>query len=843
VAATGLPQEVLDATPTDATADEAEGVVSAVPSNIADSSSQPDEIPRGQTEAEVIGAEDTETNRLDSAGNPSHASDMAREPLKRPTKKDKKRLKLESAFKNFFDYRESLRRIPPHRVLALNRGDRAGLLRVKLDIDVEALQAEVEKRTISEGHCHAEFLRTCVRHALLRLILPSLEREVRRELTDRAETHAIQVFARNLRNLLLQPPIAGRRVLAIDPGFRSGCKLAALDEFGRILGHELIHLTGKPERLKESRVKLVSAISRFDISIIAIGNGTACRETETLVADVIAAEVADRNVEYTVVNEAGASVYSTSPLGREEMPELDATQRSAVSIGRRLLDPLSELVKINPANIGVGLYQHDVKAKHLRSSLDNVVESCVNAVGVDVNSASPALLSYISGLNKLTARRIYDYRQDHGPFKNRDEFKQVPGIGDAAYVQASGFLKITSGDNPLDATWIHPESYQVAERVLTHLGSSIEEMVQRIKPDGSHTSLAQADSEPGTTASQPAGREDRTPPDTEEGLASPGTIESATQQAKSGQTEDGDVTASTSERAARVPPDTPVGQETGETPADHESTDHESAVAAGSLDLAPTEDSAVRPTTMDNPVNAAANHVEGTGNVAERHVSNDVNSDQLAGLALPQLVQELKIGELTLRDILNSLTRPRRDPREDLPPPIFRRGIIKLNDLELGMELAGTVLNVVDFGAFVDIGLHDSGLIHVSRLANRYISDPHEVVSVGDVVNVWVVDVDKQRRRVSLTAIKPGTERPASPKKQQRTEQGKQPPRPPRKPQAARKGKKDIKRPRQRKPPKPVVPITEDMAKGREPMRTFGDLKQFYEKKKTPDEEPTGGET
>ncbi len=505
---------------------------------------------------------------------------------RRKEKKDKKRKKLEAAFKDYFKYSEPLQRIPPHRMLAINRGERAGLLRVRMEADNAALFEESEKMLVDPEHPHAEYLSRCMRDSLTRLILPSLEREARRELTDQAEIHAIEVFIRNLRNLLLQPPMMGRRVLAIDPGFRSGCKLAALDEFGGIIGHGLVHIVGKSERLKKARDQIVQMVNEHNLSAIAIGNGTACRETENLVAEIIAKEFADHEVEYTVVNEAGASVYSTSPLGGEEMPELDATQRSAVSIGRRLLDPLSELVKINPANIGVGLYQHDVKAKHLRTSLDAVVESCVNLVGVDVNAASPALLSYVSGLNKLTARRIYDYRREHGPFKDRESFKQVAGFGEAAFIQAAGFLKIVIGDNPLDATWIHPENYEVARKILDRLGSNVEELANWLSP------------------LQGAG------PEKEEPVS-----------------EDTETTPSVS-------------------PASTEGTD-----------------------TSENPTLSDMGAPEET--VAE--LPDDSRMEQIekraAQLAIEELSAELEIGELTLQDILRSLTRPQRDPREDLPPP------------------------------------------------------------------------------------------------------------------------------------------------------------------------------
>ena len=338
-------------------------------------------------------------------------------------------------------------------------------------------------------HPHADFLRGCARDALARLVLPSLEREIRRELTESAETHAVGVFAKNLRNLLLQPPVRGRRVLAVDPGFKSGCKLAVLDEFGNLLDQAVVHLIGKAEKKVEARAKMAELIQTHNVSAAALGNGTACRETEEVLAELVANELKDRGVAYVIVNEAGASVYSTSPIGREEFPNYDATLRGAISIGRRMQDPLSELVKIDPANIGVGLYQHDVKAKHLRTSLDAVVESCVNYVGVDLNTASPALLRYVSGLNQLTARRVYDHRTAHGPFKSLEQLKDVPGFGEATFVQAAGFLKIGDGDNPLDSTWIHPESYEAARRVLDKLGCSPAESDEegsdrRIGPEG-----------------------------------------------------------------------------------------------------------------------------------------------------------------------------------------------------------------------------------------------------------------------------------------------------------------------------------------------------------------------
>ncbi len=632
---------------------------------------------------------------------------------KKEQKKKRAEEKRQKAFRDYFDYSEDLKKIPPHRVLAINRGERAKILRVKIECDLEAMHRALDEICVPPEHPHAEFLRGCARDALARLILPSLEREARRELTERAELHAVGVFARNLRNLLLQPPVRGRRVLAVDPGYRSGCKLVALDQFGNVLAHEVIYLVGRPDRKEEAKRIVADLVERFGLTAVTIGNGTACRDTESFFAELIAEQYRDKDLAYVIVNEAGASVYSTSHLGREEFPDYDASLRGAISIGRRLQDPLSELVKIDPANIGVGLYQHDVKAKHLRTSLDEVVESCVNYVGVDVNTASPALLGYVSGLNQLTARRLCEHRQQHGPFRNREQLREVPGFGEATFVQAAGFLKIAGGDNPLDATWIHPESYEVAGRVMNHLNC--------------------------------------------------------------------------------------------------------------------------RPADLD-------------GKETARRVKAEcakIDRGALAG--------ELQVGTLLLNDILAQLARPGRDPREDLPAPVFKQGVLKLEDLAPGMELRGTVLNVVDFGAFVDIGMHDSGLVHVSQLADRFVRDPHDVIAVGDVVRVWVLDVDKERRRVSLTMIEPGSRRPPRRREDkparrsdagaQRPKQGERTGRPDRGGRPGRSGKppgpkggprdrgkgphKPRHKPKSR--PKPVKPITEEMKAGKTPMRSFSDLAQFFQ--------------
>ena len=623
----------------------------------------------------------------------------------KPVSKDAKH------YRDYFDFSEHIDRVPPHRVLAINRGERARLLKVRIEGPEEEMQAAAEELLVPADHPHAEFLRACARDALQRLVLPSLEREMRREITDACEEHAVAVFARNLRNLLLQPPVSGRRVLAIDPGFKSGCKAVVIDEYGTPVEHTVLHIIGQKEKKEAAVRKIVEMATAHRCSVIAIGNGTAGREVETLVAELVTGELQPLDVAYVIVNEAGASVYSTSAYAREELPGHEAAVRGSISIGRRLQDPLSELVKIEPANIGVGLYQHDVKARHLHASLDGVVESCVNYVGVDVNTASPALLRYVSGLNQATARNLHEWRAKNGPFASRQQLLDVPGFGDSAFVQAAGFLKISGGENPFDATWIHPESYAIAEKVLERLGGTVGDLTTR----------------------------------------------------------------------------------------------------------------------------------QGAEMLAQR----------VAAIDLDGLSAELGVGRLLLADIIDQLLRPGRDPRDDLPQPFFKKGVLKLEDLEVGMELQGAVLNVVDFGAFVDIGLHDSGMVHISQLSRRYVRDPHDVVCVGQVVNVWVLEIDKARRRVALTMIKPGTEpkkpeRP--PRKQQRPQApparvaegtgpqaaplegaAQRPPRPRRNHEAKKPSRDRGPRTYTVASKKPVKPISKEMREGKEPLRTFGDLKQFFE--------------
>lgn len=656
---------------------------------------------------------------------------------KKTEAKTRQRDHLEKQFADYFNFSSGVRNMPAHRILAINRGERSKILRVRIDADKEKIFESTQECCVPENHPLTDFLSGCLKDALQRLVVPSMERELRTELTEFAEKHSIRVFAKNLKNLLLQPPLHGKRVLALDPGFKNGCKLVPLDEFGNVLDFETVFLVGNAERKEKAMLKIAEIIRKYNISIIAIGNGTGCREAEECVSKMIAEQFADEELYYIVVNEAGASVYSASPAAQEEFPNYDVLLRGAVSIGRRLQDPLNELVKIDPASLGVGMYQHDVKGKLLRNSLTEVVESCVNFVGVDLNTATPAILRYVSGLNQLTAKRVYDYRQEHGPFRSREDLKKVPGFGDVAFTHAAGFLKIRDGVNPLDSTWIHPESYELAAKILEKLGFTVEELRDPEKRNAIAEKI----------------------------------------------------------REGRV------------------------------------------------------------GELASKFSS------------------ELEAGLFTVRDILDNLMRPHRDSRDSMPKPIFRKGILHVDDLQPGMELLGTVLNVVDFGAFIDIGLHESGLVHVSQMADRYLRDAHDRVSVGDIVRVWVVEVEPSRKRISLTMLPPGTER--TPRRDHRRDEGKgrqdgkpegerdRPPRedrrdsrqqqgrddrPPRK-DGDRRGRRDDGRRNDRNrdrdrgpktyvaPPKEKVvkPITEDMKKGKEPLRSFGDLAQLLGRVQVPD--------
>lgn len=514
-----------------------------------------------------------------------------------------------SVYEPYYDFSEPAQRIPNHRVLAINRGEKEGKLHVRVRSDQDAAIGQLSRRIARRNGVFAEALDEAIADSYKRLIAPSLERELRSELTERAQADAIRVFAKNTESLLQQRPVKGARIIALDPGYRTGCKVAVLDEFGKLLDYTTVYPTPPRRDIEGTKRTLDSLVKRHRINTIVIGNGTASRETEEVVSEFIAQSPAE--LCYTIVNEAGASVYSASKLASEEYPDLDVTTRGAMSLGRRLQDPLAELVKIPPQSIGVGQYQHDLNQAELGRALGDVVERVVNRVGVDLNTASASLLGYVSGISPAVAKNIVVYREENGAFTDRKQLKNVPKLGPKAFLNCAGFLRISDGANPLDATSVHPESYAIATELLKRAG---------VKP---------------------------------------------------------------------------------------------SALAAGGV-----PDIAKR-----------------IGNVAT-------------------LADELGCGVPTLRDIVAELEKPGRDPRDDAPEVVFSKSVTSLDDLNVGMELTGTVRNVVDFGAFVDIGVKQDGLVHISKLSNRFVKHPSEVVSVGDTVTVWIEKIDKERGKISLSMVK-----------------------------------------------------------------------------------------
>ena len=515
----------------------------------------------------------------------------------------------ESVYEMYYEFEEPAEKLAGHRILALNRGEKEKFLTVKVQAPEEEILRYLEKKVIvNENIYTTEVLKETVADSYNRLIAPAIEREIRSELTERAENGAIEVFGKNLHQLLMQPPIAGKVVLGWDPAFRTGCKLAVVDETGKVIGTTVIYPTAPttPKKIQASKDLLKKIIPKYHISLISLGNGTASRESEEFIVELLK-EIPEK-VQYVIVNEAGASVYSASKLASEEFPKFDVGQRSAASIARRLQDPLAELVKIDPKAIGVGQYQHDMNQKKLGESLNGVVEDCVNKVGVDLNTASAPLLAYISGISSAIAKNIVAYREENGKFADRRELLKVPKLGPKAYEQCAGFMRIQSGKNPLDATAVHPESYEAAEKLLKKQGYKAE----------------------------------------------------------------------------------------------------------------------------------------------------DITNHKLTGLSLAirdykKLAEELEIGEITLRDIVKELEKPARDPRDEMPKPILRTDVLEMKDLKEGMVLKGTVRNVIDFGAFVDIGVHQDGLVHISQITDKFIKHPLEAVSVGDIVDVKVMSVDMKKKRIQLT--------------------------------------------------------------------------------------------
>ena len=517
----------------------------------------------------------------------------------------------ESVYENYYDYNEAIASIPGHRILAINRGENEKFLTIKVEAPEERILRYLEKQIITNDNEYTTpYLKECIADAYDRLIAPAIEREIRNTLTETAEDGAIKVFGKNLEQLLLQPPIAGKVVLGWDPGFRNGCKLAIVDATGKVLATKVVYPTEPFNKVEETKKIVADLIKKYNVNLISCGNGTASRESEQIISDMIK-EYELKNVDYVITNEAGASVYSASKLATEEFPDFDVNQRSAVSIARRVQDPLAELVKIDPKSIGVGQYQHDMNQKKLSETLGGVVEDSVNKVGVDLNTASASLLEYISGISKAVAKNIIDYRETNGRFTNRKQLLKVAKLGPKAFEQCAGFMRISGGDNPLDATSVHPESYEAAKKLLEVMGYDID----------------------------------------------------------------------------------------------------------------------------------------------------SISSGELIGLKskiedMGRLADELGIGTITLEDIVKELEKPGRDPRDEMPKPILRKDVLDMKDLAPGMILKGTVRNVIDFGAFVDIGVHQDGLVHISQMsAERRVEHPLDIVSVGDIVDVRVIDVDVNKGRISLSMI------------------------------------------------------------------------------------------
>lgn len=514
-----------------------------------------------------------------------------------------------NVYEMYYEYEEPIAKVVPHRVLAMNRGEKEDILKVAIEPPADHIKAYLEKQIIKNRSTSVrEILQETIEDSYKRLIQPAIEREIRKELSEKADEQAIHIFSENLRKLLLQPPMKGKTVLGVDPAFRTGCKLAVSDETGKVLKIDVIYPHAPVNKTKKAHEKVKKILEQYQVEMVAIGNGTASRETEQFIVNVL--RDMPRKIYYVIVNEAGASVYSASELAREEFPDLKVEERSAVSIARRLQDPLAELVKIDPKSVGVGQYQHDVSQKRLNESLRFVVETVVNQVGVNVNTASAALLQYVAGLSKSVAGNVVKKREEIGKFSNRKELKDIPRLGAKTYEQCIGFLRVQEGTEPLDRTGIHPESYKETKALLKKLGLSTE------------------------------------------------------------------------------------------------------------------------------------------------HIGTAELKDKINQLALSETAKELGIGEITLKDICEQLTRPERDPRDEVPKPLLKTDVLQLEDLKEGMELQGTVRNVVDFGAFVDIGVKQDGLVHISKLSNQFVKHPLDVVSVGDIVTVWVDGVDVQKGRVSLSMVK-----------------------------------------------------------------------------------------
>lgn len=555
----------------------------------------------------------------------------------------------ESVFEQYYDYSEAVKSIPDHRILAINRGEKEKVLRVKITMPDEAILDKLTKSTVTNTQSiFVGEIEAAIQDAYKRLISSSVEREIRSMLTERAEEEAIKVFGKNTKPLLLIPPVRDAKVLAVDPSYRTGCKLAVLDGTGKLLEYATIYPNKPQNKVAESRRVLVDLIKKHDVDIIPIGNGTASRETEQFVAESL--KEVDKTVYYTIVSEAGASVYSASKLATEEYPDIDVSIRGAISIGRRLQDPLAELVKIDPKHIGVGQYQHDLNQKKLNDTLTGVVEDCVNSVGVDLNTATPSLLQYVAGVSSAIAKNIVNYRDENGKYAERKQLLKVARLGNKAYEQCAGFLRIADASNPLDNTSVHPESYETATRLLEKLGYTLEDV-------------------------------------------SGGNL--------------GDI-------SQRI------------------------------IDLVPEQ-------VQKESLGISGKGFEALAALKKPKKTDKSQNAKRYDKALKKLSDELGVGLPTLKDIIDEIKKPGRDPREEMPKPIFRSDVLSFEDLAEGMILTGTVRNVVDFGAFVDIGVKNDGLVHISELSDKYVKHPMNVVAVGDTVQVKIIGVDKDRGKVSLS--------------------------------------------------------------------------------------------
>ena len=616
--------------------------------------------------------------------------------------------KAESVYEMYYNFEEPVKKIAGHRVLALNRGEAEKVLTVKVNAPVDRILMYLEKKNLtSENEYTTPIIKNAIADSYDRLIAPAIEREIRNELTEKAEDGAINVFGKNLEQLLLQPPIAGKVVLGWDPAFRTGCKLAVVDPTGKVLDTKVIYPTAPQNKVEEAKAELKRIIKKYNVDLISVGNGTASRESEQVIVELL--KELDRPVQYVIVNEAGASVYSASKLATEEFPNFDVGQRSAASIARRLQDPLAELVKIDPKSIGVGQYQHDMNQKKLSDALNGVVEDSVNKVGVDLNTASASLLEYISGINKTIAKNIVDYRETNGRFTSRKQLLKVPKLGPKAYEQCAGFMRILDGTNPLDATSVHPESYEAAEKLLDKLGLTMEDVKAAQKK---------------AAAEKAAGKSGVTGGKNGAGNGSTGSADGANGR--------GNAQRKNAKTVQVRNTNTAMGKAL--------------AAAMGGMVL---DGDAAKNTAKNGKNTANSNAVSGAENNAGSAAS--VSSLEKRIKDKKALAEELGIGEITLTDILRELEKPARDPRDDMPKPILRSDVLDMKDLKPGMILKGTVRNVIDFGVFVDIGVHQDGLVHISQITDRFIKHPLEAVSVGDVVDVQVISVDVPKKRIALT--------------------------------------------------------------------------------------------